>query len=58
MDMNLIEIWSNMNNLVRSVVLLLTVEALACITVVIDRTIMLWVSRRRSRHFARGRRVQ
>ena len=53
MDMNLIEIWSNMNNLVRSVVLVLTVEALACITVVIDRMIMLWVSRRRSRHFAR-----
>lgn len=53
MDMNLIEIWSNMNTLVRTVVALLTLEALGCITVVIDRSIMLWMSRRRSKHFAR-----
>jgi biopolymer transport protein ExbB/TolQ len=53
MDMNLVEIWSNMNGLVRSVVVLLTLEALGCITVVVDRVIMLGLSRRRSKHFAR-----
>ncbi len=54
MDMNLVDIWANMNGLVRAVVCLLTIEALACITVTVDRTIMLWMSRRRSKHFARA----
>lgn len=53
MELNVIEIWAQMNNLVRAVVLVLTTQAVACIAVVIDRVLMLWLSERRSRQFAR-----
>src|SRR5690606_27453673 len=39
--------------MVRAVVIVLTLQALGCITVAIDRVILLVTSSRRSRHFAR-----
>jgi biopolymer transport protein ExbB/TolQ len=53
MHFNLIELWGGMNNLVRFVVIVLTVQALACIAVTIDRVILLVGSYRRGRAFAR-----
>ncbi|MBZ0122176.1 MAG: MotA/TolQ/ExbB proton channel family protein [Sandaracinaceae bacterium] len=53
MEIDLIEIWASMNNLVRAVVVVLTIQALACITVVIDRVLMLLLSQHRARRFAR-----
>jgi biopolymer transport protein ExbB/TolQ len=53
MELDLVEIWNNMGNLVRGVVVVLTIEALACITVVFDRLFMLWSSERKSRAFAK-----
>ena len=41
MDIDLIELWSNMNALVRGVVVVLTLQALSGIYVVIDRLILL-----------------
>lgn len=53
MEMNLIEIWSGMSNLVRAVVIVLTTQALACIYVVIDRLILLVTAYRQGRKFAK-----
>jgi len=53
MELNLIEMWSGMSNLVRAVVLVLTTQALSCIYVVIDRLILLAVAYRQGRKFAR-----
>lgn len=53
MDLDLIEIWSNMGTMVRAVVVVLTIQALASIAVVIDRLIVLLASNRKSRQFAR-----
>ena len=44
MEMNLIAMWHGMNNLVRAVVIVLTLQALACIFVAIDRLGLLIVS--------------
>lgn len=52
MDMDLIEMWTHMNNLVRGVVVVLTAQALACITVIIDRSLMLRSSKKKSKLFA------
>lgn len=52
MEMDLVEIWGNMNNLVRAVVIVLTLQGLSGIYVVIDRLILLFVSGKRSRLFA------
>lgn len=52
MEMDLVELWGNMNNLVRAVVVVLTIQALAGIYVVIDRLILLLMSGARSRKFA------
>jgi len=52
MEMDLVELWGNMNNLVRAVVAVLTVQALAGIYVVSDRLILLVRSGARSRKFA------
>jgi biopolymer transport protein ExbB/TolQ len=54
MHFNLIELWAGMNNLVRVVVIVLTVQALACMAVTIDRIIMLVGAYRRGRKFARN----
>jgi biopolymer transport protein ExbB/TolQ len=51
-DLNLAEMWSHMGLPVRFVVLVLTLQAVACIAAVIDRLILLGISQRRSREFA------
>jgi len=53
MEMNLVEIWAGMSALVRTVVVVLTIQALACIYVVIDRLILLLTAYRSGRKFAR-----
>lgn len=57
MDLNLAEMWSHMGLPVRFVVLVLTLQAVACIAAVIDRLILLGISQRRSREFAEKARV-
>lgn len=52
MEIDLIELWSNMPTLVRAVVIVLTLQALASIYVLIDRLIVLISSRVRSKAFA------
>lgn len=52
MQINLIEIWHNMGLLVRCVVALLTVQAVCCVAVTIDRLVLLWRSSSRARTFA------
>jgi biopolymer transport protein ExbB/biopolymer transport protein TolQ len=52
MDIDLIELWGHMNDLVRAVVVVLTAQALFCIYVVVDRMILLFSSQARSRKFA------
>jgi biopolymer transport protein ExbB/TolQ len=54
MEFNLVETWLNMNNLVRGVVILLTIQAIACITVFFDRLLLLLSSYRKSRKFAKA----
>jgi biopolymer transport protein ExbB/TolQ len=54
MHINVIEVWQGMNNLVRGVVIVLTLQALACIAVTVDRLMLLLVSYRRGRRFARA----
>lgn len=51
MQINLIELWGNMGLPVKGVVLLLTVQAVACIVVVIDRFRLLRTSTTRAREF-------
>ncbi|MFT5356056.1 MAG: biopolymer transport protein ExbB/TolQ [Polyangiales bacterium] len=53
MDLDIIHLWSTMNNLVRGVAIVLTVQALLCLMVVVDRLILLAISGRRSKAFAR-----
>jgi biopolymer transport protein TolQ len=52
MDLDLVEMWSHMGLPVRLVVLVLTIQAVACIAATIDRLILLGTSSRRSREFA------
>jgi biopolymer transport protein ExbB/biopolymer transport protein TolQ len=52
MDMDLIELWSHMNDLVRAVVVVLTLQALYGLYVVVDRLILVLLSEARSRRFA------
>jgi biopolymer transport protein ExbB/TolQ len=54
MEMNLIELWSGMNNLVRTVVIVLTLQALGCIYVTVDRLLMLFMAYRSGRKFAKA----
>src|SRR6266545_4887711 len=53
MEMNLVAIWHGMNNLVRAVVVVLTLQALGCLYVAIDRLFLLAVSYYKGRKFAR-----
>jgi biopolymer transport protein ExbB/TolQ len=53
MHFNLIELWNGMNNLVRVIVLVLTIQALLCIAVTVDRVILLIGAYRRGRKFAK-----
>jgi biopolymer transport protein ExbB/TolQ len=52
MDLNLVEVWSEMPWVVRSVVIVLAIQAVASIAVVIDRLVMLARAQKRSREFA------
>jgi len=54
MDMDVVHLWGSMNNLVRGVVVVLTLQALSCIAVVVDRLILLFLSARKSRAFAKA----
>lgn len=53
MHFNMVEMWAGMNNMVRLVVIVLTIQALACMAVTVDRIILLISSYRRGRRFAR-----
>lgn len=52
MEINLLELWGRMGTPVRGVVIVLTLQALACVTVVIDRLIVLLSSGPKARSFA------
>ncbi len=52
MELHLLEMWHNMNPIVKSAVIVLTIQGVWCITVAIDRLLMLFMSKRRSRAFA------
>ncbi len=52
MELNIIEIITKMNPIVKGVVTVLTLQAIWCITVTLDRLIMLATSKRQSRRFA------
>ncbi len=52
MEINLIEMWNNMGLPVRGVVCVLTIQAIACIAVIVDRLLMLLLSTSKSRKFA------
>jgi biopolymer transport protein ExbB/TolQ len=52
MQINLVELWHAMGLPVRAVVLLLTVQAIACVAVVFDRLLLLAISAVRARGFA------
>ena len=54
MELDIAHLWANMNYLVRSVVVVLTVQALLCLMVVADRLILLAISSRKSKRFARA----
>src|SRR5262245_32107162 len=54
MEINFSELWHNMGFPVRAVVIVLTIQAVACVAVVIDRLIMLTQSNKRARGFAGG----
>ncbi len=51
MDINLVEMWNGMGIPVRCVVVLLTLQAIACIGVTVDRFVMLSLSQLKSRKF-------
>lgn len=52
MDINLIELWGHMGMPVRCVVVLLTLQAVACVAVIIDRALLLHLSTARAHAFA------
>jgi biopolymer transport protein ExbB/TolQ len=52
MEINLVELWSGMGFAVRMVVILLSVQAVACVAVLIDRIVLLTQSDKRAREFA------
>lgn len=53
MQIDLIETWTNMHNLVRGVVVVLTLQALGCLYVTLDRVILLVFAKLKGRRFAR-----
>ncbi len=52
MEINLLEIWHHMGLPVRTVAVVLTLQAIGVVTVTVDRIVMLAMSRSRSRKFA------
>lgn len=58
MEMDPIELWAHMSLLVRGVVVVLTLQAILCTYVIVDRLILLVTSEARSRRFAKSARVR
>jgi biopolymer transport protein ExbB/TolQ len=52
MEINFSELWQNMGFPVRAVVIVLTIQAVACVAVTIDRLLLLTQSNKRARAFA------
>ena len=52
MELDLIEMWHTMNPVVKSAVVVLTIQGIWGVTVTVDRLLMLVMSKRRSRKFA------
>jgi len=52
-EINLVELWAEMGAPVRAVVVVLTIMAIGCIAVTIDRVILLWRSGSKSKEFAK-----
>ena len=52
MEINFLELWARMGFPVRAVVIVLTLQALACVTVIIDRLVVLFQSAAKARSFA------
>jgi biopolymer transport protein ExbB/TolQ len=52
MELDLAHMWAQMNPIVKTVVVVLTVQGLWAVTVTIDRLLMLFMSKRRSKKFA------
>ena len=53
MDLDLMEMWHAMNPIVKTAVVVLTIQGLWGVTVTIDRLLMLFMSKRRSKKFAK-----
>jgi biopolymer transport protein ExbB/TolQ len=54
MEINFLELWARMGMPVRGVVIVLTLQALACVTVIIDRLVVLLQSGAKARAYAEG----
>lgn len=52
MEIDLLEMWHSMNPIVKSAVIVLTIQGIWGATVTLDRLLMLFTSKRRSRQFA------
>lgn len=53
MDLDIAHLWASMNGLVKAVVIVLTIQAVLCLMVVVDRLLMLGLTGRKSKRFAR-----
>ena len=53
MDLDFMEMWHAMNPVVKTAVIVLTIQGLWGVTVTIDRLLMLFMSKRRSKQFAK-----
>ena len=53
LELDLMEMWHTMNPVVKSAVIVLTIQGLWGVTVTIDRLLMLFMSKRRSKKFAK-----
>ncbi|NNE16937.1 MAG: hypothetical protein HKN10_00540, partial [Myxococcales bacterium] len=52
MELDIFEMWHKMNPIVKSAIVVLTIQGLWGITVTVDRLLMLFMSKRRSKKFA------
>ncbi|MGB5809282.1 MAG: MotA/TolQ/ExbB proton channel family protein [Polyangiales bacterium] len=52
MDIDIVEMWHAMNPIVKAVVVILTIQGVWGVTITIDRLLMLFMSKRRSKKFA------
>ena len=52
MDIDIVEMWHVMNPIVKTVVIVLTIQGVWGVTITVDRLLMLFMSKRRSKQFA------